>query len=59
MQVFLDIPLHAEFWKDQKIIYVREKSVTNIIGINEKYASFRDFFDEKNQYKLASFAETA
>ena len=59
MQVFLDISLNVEFWKDQKIIYVREKSVSNIIGINGKYASFRDFFDEKNQYKLASFAETA
>ena len=59
MQVFLDISLNVEFWKDQKIIYVREESISNIIGINGKYASFRDFFDEKNQYKLASFAETA
>ena len=59
MQVFLDMPLNAEFWKNQKIIYIKEKSVTDVIGISGKYVSFNDFFDEKQQYKLASFAEVA
>lgn len=59
MQVFLDIPLNAEFWKTQKIIYVREKSVADIIGIEGKYASFSQFFNDKNEYKLREFAETA
>ncbi|WP_242132132.1 cytochrome c biogenesis protein [Aestuariivivens marinum] len=59
MQVFLDIPLNVEFWKNQDIIYIREQSVSDLIGINGKYASFIDFFDEKGQYKLATFAETA
>ncbi|MCK5402117.1 MAG: cytochrome c biogenesis protein ResB, partial [Flavobacteriaceae bacterium] len=59
MQVFLDIPINVEFWKDQRIIYVREKSVTDLIGISGKYASFKDFFNVKGQYKLSTFAETA
>jgi cytochrome c-type biogenesis protein CcsB len=59
MQVFLDLPLNAEFWKKQNIIYVREKSVTDILGLSGKYVAFKDFFDENQQYRLISFAETA
>jgi cytochrome c-type biogenesis protein CcsB len=57
MQVFLDIPLNGEFWKTQKIIYIREKSVQDVLGIDGKYASFNDFFDEKQNYKLREIAE--
>jgi len=59
IQVFLDLPLNVEFWKNQKIIYVREKSVTDILGITGKNVAFNTFFDAKGQYKLATFAETA
>ena len=59
VQVFLDMPLNVEFWKNQKIIYVREKPVTDVIGITGKYVAFNDFFNDKGQYKLQSFAETA
>lgn len=59
MQVFLDMPLNVEFWKDQKIIYVREKPVTDIIGVTGKKVSFNSFFNEKGQYKLQTYAETA
>ena len=59
MQVFLDMPINADFWKAQKIIYVREKSVTDVIGITGKYVAFSDFFNDKGAYKLQSFAETA
>ncbi|MEL4455103.1 cytochrome c biogenesis protein CcsA [Lutimonas vermicola] len=59
MQVFFDIALNAEFWKTQKIIYVREKSVADIIGIKGKYASFKDFFDQNNEFKLKDFSESA
>lgn len=57
MQVFMDMPLNVEFWKKQKLIYIREKSVADILGIEGKYASFNDFFDEKSNYKLSEFAE--
>lgn len=59
IQVFLDLPLNIEFWKNQKIIYVSEKGVTDVIGVTGKYASFNQFFNEKGQYRLQSFAETA
>ncbi len=59
MQVFLDMPLNGEFWKQQKIIYVREKAIISIIGSQGKYASFNDFFNQDGSYKLRSIAETA
>ena len=59
MQVFMDIPLNADFWKDQDIIYVREKPVANILGITGKVGSFNDFFNDQGQYILQAFAETA
>ena len=59
MQVFLDLPLNPEFWKIQDIIYIREQAISDLIGVNGKYAAFIDFFDENGQYKLVTFAETA
>jgi cytochrome c-type biogenesis protein CcsB len=59
MQVLLDMMINPEFWQQQKIIYVREKSVQNILGINDKYASYYDFFDGDGKYKLQQFDETA
>jgi cytochrome c-type biogenesis protein CcsB len=59
MQVIIDMLLFPDFWKQQKIVYVREKSVQDIIGINTKYASFLDFFDNNNQYKLQKYVEEA
>ncbi len=58
MQVFMDIILFPDFWKDQKIIYVREKSVWKVLGIDNKYASYEDFFDQGN-YKLQAFIDEA
>jgi len=52
MQVFFDILVNEEFWIQQKIIYVREKSVADIIGIEGNYGSFKDFFLQNNTYKL-------
>ena len=57
MQVFMDMPLNVEFWKTQKLIYVREKSVQEVLGIKDQYASFNDFFDDKSNYKLQELAE--
>ena len=59
MQVFLDMQLDINFWKSQKIIYIREQSVRNVLGITSAYGSFNDFFDEKHAYRLASFSEKA
>lgn len=57
MQVFMDMLADPGFWKQQKIIYIREQSVRDILGITGAHASFLDFFDAENHYKLQDFAE--
>ncbi len=59
IQVFLDIQLDPNFWRSQKIIYIREKSVRQVLGVTGKYASFDDFFDDKSDYKLKKYSEEA
>jgi len=59
MQMFMDMMLDPTFWKGQKIIYIREKSVRDVLGITETYATFNDFFDETGAYRLASYSEKA
>ena len=59
MQVFLDMLIDPAFWKQQKIILVREKSIRDILGTQGKYASFNDFIDQGSTYKLSSYAEKA
>jgi cytochrome c-type biogenesis protein CcsB len=58
MQLFLDILVDPEFWRVQKIILIREKSLRNILGVSGKYASFNDFH-ENNKYKLEALAQRA
>ncbi len=59
IQMLMDMTMFPEFWKEQKIIYIREKPVQELIGITGKYASFHDFFDGNDQYKLQKFIEEA
>ncbi|MDP1725579.1 MAG: cytochrome c biogenesis protein CcsA [Bacteroidota bacterium] len=59
MQVFIDITLDPVFWKNQKIIYVREKSVSDKLGIEGKYASYHDLADKDQNFKLKEFSEIA
>jgi cytochrome c-type biogenesis protein CcsB len=59
MQVFMDMLLNPEFWKQQKIVYIKEQSVRDILGIKTKEASFIDFFDDNAKYKLQDYAEKA
>jgi ABC-type transport system involved in cytochrome c biogenesis, permease component len=40
-----------EVWKDEKMILVKDKQLRKQLGL-EKYASFADFFDEKENYRL-------
>ncbi|WP_372793240.1 cytochrome c biogenesis protein CcsA [Lutibacter sp.] len=51
MQLFLDMHVDPGFWRNQKMIVVREESLRNILGIKGKYASFNDF-DNNGYYKL-------
>lgn len=59
MQAFIDMVIDPDYWKNQKIIYVKEQSVRDILGVSEKYASYYDFFDGMQRYKLTEYAESA
>lgn len=59
MQVFLDLTLNPEFWKQQKMIYVGEKPVMTAIGKEGKRAAFNDFFNQDGSYKLSAASEAA
>ena len=39
-------------WENQPIIKVKSKTVQQLLGINDKYASFSDFFVDGKIYKL-------
>jgi len=58
-QMILDMVMFPDFWKQQKVILIREQSVKDIIGVQGKYASFQDFFDNNGQYKMQKQAEEA
>ena len=59
MQAYMDMLLNSDFWKTQKLVYIKEKSVQDVLGIDGKYASFNDFFDAGGNYKLRSYAEVS
>ncbi|MFH0864937.1 MAG: cytochrome c biogenesis protein CcsA [Bacteroidota bacterium] len=59
MQVFIDMLMDPEFWKKQEIIYIREKSVRDILGVTEKYAAYNDFISQEKGYKLTEYSEEA
>ncbi len=59
MQAFMDMMLDPELWQKQKIIYVPQKAIRDIIGITTEYACFHDFFDERQAYKLDTYINEA
>lgn len=59
LQVYIDLMMDGQFWQQQKIIYIREKSVRDVLGIQDKYASLLDFYDQQSKYKLAEITETS
>jgi cytochrome c-type biogenesis protein CcsB len=52
MQAFIDMMAEPEFWQQQKIIYIPQKEIRNLLGITTENASFYDFFDANSKYKL-------
>ena len=53
MQVFVDFMIDSEFWSKQKLIYVKAGTgVADSLGITGKYASVKDFVNEKGEEKL-------
>lgn len=59
MQTFMDMIINPEFWKKQHIIYIKEQSVRDLLGVKGKEACFNDCFDASGKYKLQKYAEEA
>ncbi len=59
VQVVMDMLMDGEFWKQQKIIYIKEKGVADVLGITGKYASILDFYDQNSNYRLTQYSETS
>ena len=59
IQVFMDIIINPEFWKTQPIVYVKEQSVKDKLGVKEGAACLQDFFDAEGNYKLKEDVNTA
>ncbi|MBL0102291.1 MAG: cytochrome c biogenesis protein CcsA [Bacteroidetes bacterium] len=59
VQVYLDMMTNPDFWKRQSIIYIKEQSVRDLVGITSKNGAFIDFFDAQGNYKLQKYADDA
>ena len=62
-QVFLSMTQYPNIWFQVPIIYIKpgNDSIRKIIGIPKKqaFAQFVNFFDDKGNYKLSKYLETA
>lgn len=62
-QVFLSMTQFPQAWFEVPLVYIKKgnDSIRKIIGIkpDEKYASLKQFFDDKGNYKLSSYLEAA
>jgi cytochrome c-type biogenesis protein CcsB len=62
-QVFLSMSQFPTVWYETPLIYIKKgnDSIRKIIGVdsNVKYATFRSFFDERGNYKLAPYLDGA
>lgn len=51
-QVFAGWIFDVPYWETVKMIEIKEKKAQELLGINGKWASFDDFWDNYNNYKL-------
>ncbi len=51
-EVFAGWVFDVPYWETVKMIEIKDKQVQELMGLNDKWASFHDFYDEYNEYKL-------
>lgn len=51
-QVFAGWIFDVPYWETVKMIEIKEKKAQELLGINGKWASFDDYWDNYNNYKL-------
>ena len=52
-EIFMGWMIYYTEWEKQPIIKVKSAEVQKILGIKDQWASVRDFYNEKNEYKLS------
>ncbi len=51
-EVFAGWVFDVPYWETVKMIEIKDKQVQELMGLNDKWACFHDFYDEYNEYKL-------
>ncbi len=51
-QVFAGWVFDVPYWESVKMIEIKDKKAQELLGLKDKWASFDDFFNEYNEYKL-------
>ena len=58
-ELILSFAISPKEWMDKRIVKITSERVGELLGVNEKFASFNDVFNENGEYKLAKFVEAA
>jgi len=58
-QVLLGMMASPFTWQSEKIIEVKNQVVQGMIGVDGKYATYNDFFNEQGRYKLTDVISAA
>ena len=56
-EIFTSWMIYYSPWEQQKLIRVKNRDVQQLLGINGQWASYRDFVDEYQTYKLKDAVE--
>jgi len=51
-EVFAGWVFDVPYWETVKMIEIKDKKVQELMGLRDKWASFQDFYNEYNEYKL-------
>lgn len=57
-QVMISWMLYPEEWQHVKMIKIKSEQLRMTLGLEDEFASFADFFDEKGDYRLSKLYET-
>lgn len=58
-ELMLSFAISPKEWMDKRVVKITSERVGELLGVNEKFASFNDVFNENGEYKLAKFVEVS
>jgi cytochrome c-type biogenesis protein CcsB len=56
-QVFIEMLIFPEKWKGTPMIKIYEAEVQEMVGIDNNFAAYNDFFDDRGKYKLKEMVD--